>query len=77
MTSPSAPYHPQAAPRREGPPRQEGTPLPEGAEEEAAETRQCARCGGVGTHFLTCPALRLPRGYRISDRFRDPDRRLR
>jgi hypothetical protein len=29
--------------------------------------RQCGRCGGVGTHFLTCPALRLPPGYRISD----------
>jgi hypothetical protein len=53
--------------------RPEGTPLPEGAEEQVAETRQCARCGGVGTHYLTCPALRLPRGYRVSD----PDRRPR
>ena len=27
--------------------------------------RQCARCGAVGTHYLTCPALRLPSGYRL------------
>jgi hypothetical protein len=67
VTSPSAPYelHPALLP--------EGTLLPEGAEEQVAETRQCARCGGVGTHYLTCPALRLPQGYRIGD----PDRRPR
>ena len=29
--------------------------------------RQCIRCGAVGTHYLTCPALRLPSGYRLSD----------
>ena len=29
--------------------------------------RQCTRCGAVGTHYLTCPALRLPSGYRLSD----------
>jgi len=29
--------------------------------------RQCGRCGGVGTHYLTCPALKLPPGYRISE----------
>ena len=29
--------------------------------------RQCTRCGGLGTHYLTCPLLRLPRGYRFSD----------
>jgi hypothetical protein len=65
VTSPSAPYelHPALLP--------EGTP--EGPEEQVAETRQCARCGGVSTHYLTCPALRLPQGYRISD----PDRRPR
>jgi hypothetical protein len=22
--------------------------------------RLCTRCGGVGTHYLTCPGLRLP-----------------
>jgi hypothetical protein len=26
---------------------------------------QCARCGAVGTHYLTCPGLRLPPGYRL------------
>jgi hypothetical protein len=25
--------------------------------------RQCTRCGGLGTHYLTCPILRLP-GFR-------------
>ena len=29
--------------------------------------RRCARCGAVGTHYLTCPGLRLPSGYRIGD----------
>lgn len=29
--------------------------------------RQCTRCGGLGTHYLTCPLLRLPWGYRFSD----------
>jgi hypothetical protein len=29
--------------------------------------RQCTRCGAVGTHYLTCPGLRLPSGYRVSD----------
>jgi hypothetical protein len=28
--------------------------------------RQCTRCGAVGTHYLTCPDLRLPSGYRVS-----------
>jgi hypothetical protein len=28
---------------------------------------QCARCGAVGTHYLTCPGLRLPPGYRLGD----------
>jgi len=32
-----------------------------------APQKQCARCGAVGTHFLTCPALRLPSGYRLAD----------
>jgi hypothetical protein len=26
---------------------------------------QCTRCGAVGTHYLTCPSLRLPPGYRV------------
>ena len=29
--------------------------------------RQCSRCGAVGTHYLTCPGLRLPTGYRLVD----------
>lgn len=28
---------------------------------------QCTRCGAVGTHYLTCPDLRLPPGYRLSE----------
>jgi hypothetical protein len=28
--------------------------------------RQCTRCGALGTHYLTCPIPRLPRGYRFS-----------
>lgn len=27
---------------------------------------QCTRCGAVGTHYLTCPGLRLPPGYRLN-----------
>jgi hypothetical protein len=26
------------------------------------QPRLCTRCGGVGTHYLTCPNLRLPAG---------------
>jgi hypothetical protein len=29
--------------------------------------RQCSRCGAVGTHYLTCPGLRLPPDYRLGD----------
>jgi hypothetical protein len=48
------------------------TSVPDAAptgEAQAAEPpkRRCARCGAVGTHFLTCPGLRLPSGYRIGD----------
>lgn len=28
---------------------------------------QCVRCGAVGTHYLTCPDLRLPPGYRLGE----------
>jgi hypothetical protein len=27
----------------------------------------CLRCGAVATHYLTCPSLRLPAGYRAGD----------
>ena len=33
----------------------------------APSAGQCMRCGGLGTHYLTCPVLRLPRGYRVSE----------
>ncbi len=29
--------------------------------------RLCVRCGAVGTHYLTCPGLRLPPGYRLTE----------
>ena len=29
--------------------------------------RLCTRCGAVGTHYLTCPSLRLPPGYRLNE----------
>ena len=32
----------------------------------AGPARQCARCGALGTHYLTCPSLRLPPGYRLT-----------
>ena len=38
----------------------------EGQEAEPPE-RRCARCGAMGTHYLTCPDLRLPSGYRLLD----------
>jgi hypothetical protein len=51
----------------------DGAPLPEGQDEVSeVPVRQCGRCGAVGTHYLTCPALRLPPGYRISDPGRGP-----
>ena len=40
---------------------------PQDAPRAAAElpAAQCTRCGAVGTHYLTCPGLRLPPGYRL------------
>ena len=29
--------------------------------------RRCARCGAVGTHYLTCPDLRLPSDFRFGE----------
>jgi hypothetical protein len=61
MTGLSAPYGvPDSAPPGEG---------SEVASGRAGELlgRQCIRCGAVGTHYLTCPGLRLPSGYRFSD----------
>ena len=61
MTRQSAPYGmADPAPLGEGPEVVSGR----GSEPPG---RQCPRCGAVGTHYLTCPALRLPSGYRLSD----------
>jgi len=54
-TAVSPPKGPEVAPAAAGEPPQ----------------KQCARCGAVGTHFLTCPGLRLPSGYRLGDTPRD------
>jgi hypothetical protein len=29
--------------------------------------RLCTRCGGVGTHYLTCPSLRLPADHHAGE----------
>jgi hypothetical protein len=59
MTGPAVPYVvPDSAHAGEEP---EVAPAGAGA----LPGRQCARCGAVGTHYLTCPALRLPSGYRL------------
>jgi len=39
---------------------------------EAPSAQVCTRCGGIGTHYLTCPRLRLPEGYRIGEDPRPP-----
>lgn len=36
--------------------------------------RRCTRCGAVGTHYLTCPDLRLPAGFRFGEPRRGPGR---
>jgi hypothetical protein len=50
---------PDSAPRRDG---------PQLAPDRAGQLsgRRCIRCGAVSTHYLTCPSLRLPPGYRLS-----------
>jgi hypothetical protein len=61
MIGHSAPYRiPVPVPSREG-----LRAAPGHADELLAG--QCIRCGAVGTHYLTCPSLRLPSGYRLSD----------
>jgi hypothetical protein len=48
-------------------------PAPSGERPRAARGRtgeagrQCVECGAIGTHYLTCPGLRLPAGYRLTD----------
>jgi hypothetical protein len=55
-------------------PRAGPDPALAGREPEVTPTRagelaggQCTRCGAFGTHYLTCPGLRLPSGYRLGD----------
>jgi hypothetical protein len=43
---------------------QEPEVAPERRDEPRA--RRCVRCGAVGTHYLTCPDLRLPSGFRLA-----------
>ena len=47
-------------------------PLREGSQVAPGRAREllagpCIRCGAVGTHYLTCPNLRLPSGYRLGE----------
>lgn len=49
---------------RPAPPRDRPAAAPSRARELSA--RQCPRCGAISTHYLTCPSLRLPPGYRLS-----------
>jgi hypothetical protein len=60
MIGQPAPYRiPAPAPAREGPRAAPG-------QLNELLAAQCTRCGAVGTHYLTCPSLRLPSGYRLS-----------
>jgi hypothetical protein len=62
MTGQSGPYGvPDTALAGEEPEVALGRPA------EPPPERRCARCGAVGTHYLTCPGLRLPSGYRLGD----------
>jgi hypothetical protein len=60
MTAPSASYSTEDSAPREG---DQVAPARTGQR----SARRCARCSAVGTHYLTCPALRLPPGYRLSE----------
>ena len=42
---------------------------PEGVPDQPDELARgrCWRCGAVGTHYLTCPDLRLPSGFRFGE----------
>lgn len=57
MTTQYAGY--EAAPEEITPAQEPESPQP--------PARQCTRCGGVGTHYLTCSRLQLPSGYRFID----------
>jgi hypothetical protein len=55
---------PEVAPDRRDEPRARRDEWAERRDEPRA--RRCVRCGGVGTHYLTCPDLRLPSGFRLA-----------
>ena len=60
MTGPSVSYSiPDPAPLLAGP-----QDAPDRAPDMSAG--HCTRCGAISTHYLTCPGLRLPPGYRLS-----------
>jgi hypothetical protein len=59
MTAPSASRGTDEPVLREG---DQGDPVA-----SPRRARRCARCGAAGTHYLTCPGLRLPPGYRLSE----------
>jgi hypothetical protein len=42
------------------------TAIPAGSTRPAHAGDPCPRCGASGTHYLTCPSLRLPPGYRLT-----------
>jgi hypothetical protein len=68
MTRPPGRDHPGAAPYTipdPAPPGEAPRVAPGPPHELLAG--HCRRCGAVGTHYLTCPDLRLPSGYRLSE----------
>jgi hypothetical protein len=42
------------------------TGIAAGSTRPARACEPCPRCGASGTHYLTCPSLRLPPGYRFT-----------
>ena len=68
MTRPPGRDHPGAAPYTipdPAPPGEAPRVAPGPARELLAG--HCRRCGAVGTHYLTCPDLRLPSGFRFGE----------
>ena len=58
-----------AGPATAGPATAAGPAQPEVAADQQDELARgrCWRCGAVGTHYLTCPDLRLPSGFRFGE----------
>jgi hypothetical protein len=52
------------------------TGIPAGTTRPVRAAEPCTRCGASGTHYLTCPSLRLPPGT-ASPRTPPPDARCR